>query len=55
MVGNDVAEDMIASKLGMKVFLITEYMLNKKNEDYSMYPQGNFEQFMEWIIQINEK
>lgn len=53
MVGNDVAEDMIASKLGMKVFLITEYMLNKKNEDYSMYPQGDFKQFMEWIAQIN--
>lgn len=52
MVGNDVAEDMIASKLGMKVFLITDYMLNKKNEDYSMYPQGSFVQFMEWIKEI---
>ena len=52
MVGNDVAEDMIASKLGMKVFLITDYMLNKKNEDYSIYPQGSFVQFMEWIKEI---
>jgi len=55
MVGNDVAEDMIASKLGMKVFLITDYMLNKKNLDYSMYPQGDFHQFMSWIENLMKK
>lgn len=43
MVGNDVAEDMIAEKLGMQVFLLTDCMINKKNEDISRYPHGSAE------------
>ena len=35
MVGNDVGEDMVASKLGMEVFLITDHMINKAGEDIS--------------------
>ena len=37
MVGNDVADDMITENLGMKVFLMTECLLNKNNEDISKY------------------
>ena len=40
MIGNDVDEDMIARRLGMKVYLVTDCLLNKKNEDISGYPQG---------------
>lgn len=40
MVGNDVGEDMIAERLGMKVFLVTDCLINKKNADVSSYPQG---------------
>lgn len=43
MVGNDVAEDMIAKKLGMQVFLLTDCMINKNNEDISQYPHGGFQ------------
>lgn len=43
MVGNDVCEDMVAEKLGMKVFLLTDYLLNKNNEDISHYPRGGFD------------
>ena len=43
MVGNDVGEDMIAAQLGMKVFLITDCMINKSGEDISRYPHGNFD------------
>ena len=49
MVGNDVSEDMIASKLGMKVFLLTDCMINKKNADISVYPHGNFEKLKEYV------
>ena len=42
MVGNDVTEDMIAEKLGMKVFLLTDCLINKQNEDISKYPHGGF-------------
>ena len=43
MVGNDVGEDMIAEQLGMKVFLLTDCMINKGNADISVYPHGSFD------------
>ena len=39
MVGNDVTEDMVAEKLGMKVFLLTDCIINKEEKDISDYPQ----------------
>lgn len=42
MIGNDVNEDMIAAELGMKVFLLTDCLLNPDNKDISVYPRGNF-------------
>ena len=49
MVGNDVTEDMIARKLGMQVFLLTDCMINKNNEDISAYPHGGFPELLEYI------
>lgn len=49
MVGNDVAEDMVAEKIGMKVFLLTDCLLNKNNEDISGYPQGGFTELQEYV------
>ena len=49
MVGNDVEEDMIAEALGMKVFLLTDCLLNKKNRDISVYPHGGFSELLEFI------
>lgn len=43
MVGNDVAEDMIAAQLGMRVFLLTDCVINKQNKDISIYPNGGFD------------
>ena len=52
MVGNDVGEDMIAESLGMKVFLMPECLINKKDKDISVYPQGSFEQLIEYIKEL---
>lgn len=49
MVGNDVSEDMIAESLGMRVFLITDNLINKENEDISKYQNGSFDKLMEYI------
>ena len=49
MVGNDVAEDLVASKLGMKVFLLNHSIVNKFNLDYSNVPQGNFNDLSKYI------
>ena len=45
MVGNDVNEDMVVTNLGMKVFLLTDCLINKDNIDIHQYPNGNFDDF----------
>lgn len=49
MVGNDATEDMAARQLGMKVFLLTDCLLNKNGDDISQYPNGNFDDLLEFI------
>lgn len=50
MVGNDVEEDMEAGlNAGMKVFLITDCMINKNDRDISKYPNGTFKDLLEYL------
>lgn len=49
MVGNDVGEDMIARQLGMKVFLLTDCLINRNDEDISQYPNGSFEELKAFL------
>lgn len=52
MVGNDVTEDMITETMGMKVFLLTDCLINKEDKDISVYPNGGFEELMRYIDNI---
>ena len=49
MVGNDVTEDMVAKTLGMKVFLLTDCLINKNGKNIDDYPNGSFEQLTDFI------
>ena len=49
MVGNDATEDLIAETLGMKVFLLTNCLINKENKDLSGYPQGDLDALLHYI------
>lgn len=49
MVGNDVSEDMIAGQLGFEVFLMTDCLINKNQEDIAAYPHGSFPELLEYI------
>ena len=49
MVGNDVGEDMIAARLGMKVFLLTDCLINKAGGDISVYPNGDFDALKAYV------
>ena len=51
MVGNDVDDDMVASELGMKVFLLTDCLINKNGLDVNAYPNGSFDQLKDYIIE----
>ena len=52
MVGNDVEEDMVAGTLGMKVFLLTDSMINRTGKDISRYPHGSFEDLIKFIREL---
>ncbi len=52
MVGNDVGEDMVAQTLGMKVFLLTDCLINKTNTDVNDYPHGDFQALEDYLCQI---
>ena len=52
MVGNDVGEDMAAEALGMKVFLLTDCLINKEDRDISCYPHGSFDALTAYINKI---
>ncbi len=49
MVGNDVGEDMVARELGMKVFLLTDCLINKKEQDITAYPHGGFDELLTYL------
>lgn len=52
MVGNDVDDDMVAQKLGMKVFLLTDNLINKSGEDISQFPNGDFNALNAYIDEL---
>lgn len=52
MIGNDVSEDMIAERLGMKTFLLTDCLINKNGEDISKWPHGGFRELKAFLKEI---
>ena len=50
MVGNDVTDDMEpATEVGMQVFLLTDYLINKNGSDISVYPHGNYDDLLAYV------
>jgi FMN phosphatase YigB (HAD superfamily) len=52
MIGNDVSEDMIAERLGMKTFLLTDCLINKRGEDISKWANGSFGELREFLTKL---
>ena len=51
MVGNDVDEDILpARKLGMKTFLLTHSLLNRKERDLTGIDRGGFAELKEFLL-----
>ena len=47
MVGNDVDDDMLSTDaFGMKNYLITDFLINRNNQDLSRWEHGSFEDFL---------
>ena len=52
MIGNDAQEDMAAAEIGMKVFLMTDDLINKEGRDISVYPNGDLDKAMEYVYAL---
>ena len=49
MVGNDADEDMVAERLGMRVFLLTDCLINRHEQDISRWPRGSFDALLAYV------
>jgi len=52
MVGNDVGDDMVVQEMGMKVFLLTDCLINKDEVDIEVFPHGGFEKLKRYIDEL---
>lgn len=52
MVGNDVQEDLIAAKLGMETFLITNHMLHRTSDEIVTTYKGDYNDFYEFVKEL---
>ena len=49
MIGNDVDEDMISSRLGFDTFLVTDCLINRSDKSLSLFRHGAFEDLFDFI------
>jgi FMN phosphatase YigB (HAD superfamily) len=49
MVGNDVEEDLIAGKLGIKTYLVTNHSINRKNKEVVADHIGDYTDFLKFV------
>lgn len=52
MVGNDVQEDLISGKLGLKTFLIKNHMLHRTDETIITDYEGKYEDFYAFVKEL---
>lgn len=55
MVGNDVSDDMSAASAGLKVFLLTDCLINSAGADISVYPNGDCDALCEYIERMTRE
>ncbi len=53
MVGNDVQEDIIVSKLGIKTFLITNHIINRSKDEIKSDYMGTYSDFYNFVTSLN--
>lgn len=52
MIGNDTEEDMVAEKLGMQVYLVTDFLVNKHNYNIEKWKYGTFEEMISYLEEV---
>ena len=52
MVGNDTKEDLVARRLGIKTYLVTDNLIDHNSSDYETDFEGRLEDFMEFVKKL---
>lgn len=53
MVGNDVDEDLVARQIGMKTFLVEQYLINRTGRDFETDFRGTLEDCLNLLAGLN--
>lgn len=53
MVGNDMIEDLCAEELGIQMFMVIHNLINRTNKDVSEYPNGNLQDFLNYLENLD--
>lgn len=51
MIGNDTVEDLAALRAGMRVFILTDCLINTRKIALEDYPHGSWPELMKWLKQ----
>ena len=54
MVGNDVQEDLVAAKLGIETYLITDFLIHRTQEPIAATYQGSYADFYRIVQDLSE-
>ncbi|HHW03734.1 MAG TPA: HAD family hydrolase [Thermoanaerobacterales bacterium] len=54
MIGNDVEEDMAAGLLGIKTYLVTDYLINRKNLEIKCDYTGSLSDLLDFVEKMKE-
>lgn len=52
MIGNDVREDMVVTSIGMEVYLVTDCLLNKDEQDIQNFKNGTLEDLYNFCLDL---
>lgn len=52
MIGNDVQEDLCAAELGMDVFLVTDDLINRNDQDISHFRKGDRHELLAFLNEL---
>ncbi|MDK2820509.1 MAG: hypothetical protein PWP31_474 [Clostridia bacterium] len=52
MIGNDVDEDLVASKVGINTYLVEDFLLNRNNSEIKSNHRGSLKDFLSFLNEI---
>lgn len=52
MIGNGATEDLAAQRVGMRVFLLIDCLINREKRDLTQYLAGRFAQLRKYVVEL---